>query len=511
MVEQAPVNINKVIFFFLFALIVRLAIGAQDISYIDRIFLPDDTYYTLSISKNIYDGGMPSTDGKVATSGFQPLISLFQMPFFALGLNQDQLAKASVFISAIIGSLSTIVIGLVLTTISGSRSAMLGMGFFAVSPAILLNDLNGLETSLSGLCCLLLIYQLCRCRAKPQVANFLLLGMFSTLALLSRIDSALLVLVVGLFCLKEFGFKHTFIVAFSSLVSILPWWSYLYLEFGSFLPESGKAVKQLVEVTVLTYPESKFISLFSIMKLADIFTIPSLALPLQALVRLFILGSVAYLIWKGLKRQKIPQELMVAGISALLMLVFYTFYLPAYWFFERYYYWIYVVILLFISFSLSSKFEKSDKFFVVVFVCASLSSVLLFFSKPEAPTDWPLYGPKGYRDTALFMHAKLPETAKITAMQSGALNYFSSETVEVLNLDGVVNQKAYLALKNKTYDKYLSDNSIEYFADWPILLEMLSKYSNTIVNEDCAENQATIKQGTNEMRLYKISDCFKNY
>lgn len=45
-----------IIFSALASLILFLPIFLQDIVYLDRIFLPDDTYYTLTIARNIANG-----------------------------------------------------------------------------------------------------------------------------------------------------------------------------------------------------------------------------------------------------------------------------------------------------------------------------------------------------------------------------------------------------------------------------------------------------------------------
>ncbi len=89
------------------ALLVRYVIAMQDIAYLDRLFIPDDAYYILSISHSIVAGLGPSVDGVQLTNGFQPLISLLQLPIFLFGFNGDSAVVLAVYLSAFWGGLST--------------------------------------------------------------------------------------------------------------------------------------------------------------------------------------------------------------------------------------------------------------------------------------------------------------------------------------------------------------------------------------------------------------------
>ncbi|MCY4046392.1 MAG: hypothetical protein OXE99_15120, partial [Cellvibrionales bacterium] len=244
-----PVTCRLILPFFLLALAIRILIALQDVAYLDRLFLPDDTYYTLAISKNIFFNALPSTNGEVATSGFQPLITLFQLPIFMVTDDLDAAVKGSIYLSAVIGALSTILLGLLMVSLSSPAVSRIAMLLFAVSPAILINDLNGLETSLAGCLALLLCLMFTYLVNQPSRLKGMLLGVCCSLALLSRIDSAFLVLFVGFGLLLSVGFRWTVWIVVSSVIFILPWWVYLFNEFGSIAPESGKAVKLITEST----------------------------------------------------------------------------------------------------------------------------------------------------------------------------------------------------------------------------------------------------------------------
>jgi hypothetical protein len=90
------------------ALIVTVVIGFQPLLHLDRQFLPDDTYYTLSISRNIAAGLGPTTDGMIATSGFQPLIALLQVPAFWFSNDPWWPVAWTIAISGLFGIISVI-------------------------------------------------------------------------------------------------------------------------------------------------------------------------------------------------------------------------------------------------------------------------------------------------------------------------------------------------------------------------------------------------------------------
>ena len=71
-------------------LVIRLAVLARSLTIIDRLFVPDDTYYTLTIARSMAHGHGPTTDGSTLTSGFQPLLGFVMTPVFWLTNSADE-------------------------------------------------------------------------------------------------------------------------------------------------------------------------------------------------------------------------------------------------------------------------------------------------------------------------------------------------------------------------------------------------------------------------------------
>lgn len=183
------------------AFFVRYFFAFQELTYLDRLFIPDDAYYILSISRSIVAGLGPTVDGVQLTNGFQPLIILFQLAIFLLGFQGDQAVSLAVYLTAFWGGLSTFVLGYLLLVLNSIRAAVFGSVLWIFCPIIIQNDLNGMETSLAGFLSLLTILLVLLIDRKLTYLRLLILGIVCGLAYLARVDSCfLLIIIVFLRC-----------------------------------------------------------------------------------------------------------------------------------------------------------------------------------------------------------------------------------------------------------------------------------------------------------------------
>ncbi|MBA2655657.1 MAG: glycosyltransferase family 39 protein [Tatlockia sp.] len=452
-----------VLFFLLMSLafLLRYLIAFQDISYLDRLFILDDSYYILSISRSIAEGLGPSANRIHLTSGFQPLSCLMLVPFFLLGFSADKVLICAIYLSAFWGSLSTLVIAFLLKNLSGIKAALIGSLLWIFCPIILKNDLNGMETSLAGFLNLSVLLVVVLVDKKSSFFSLILLGFLCGLALLARVDSCFLLLAIGIFALVRWGFSKTIFFVLIAFLVVLPWWIYSLKTFSSIVPESGPAVKNLLNYT---YKSREYLSLSSFYALIEWFP------PLKLTGHSAFLGMVLsiYLILKGSKCTGVYGYLI--GIPFIWVLAFYTWYLPAFWYFTRYYYFIYALIIICISLTIS--LEKRKKFnylylsFIAIILAVYFIELVSFFAKPERTPDGVLGSLKGYREVVLEIHKKLKPGDVVGSFQSGALAYYAPPSVRVINLDGVVNSLAAKALKARGMKSYVDSEGMNRFADW---------------------------------------------
>jgi hypothetical protein len=504
--EKEKASIALVVFI---ALFLRLVILFQGLTYLDRMFLPDDAYYMLSISRNIAENLFPSADGKTLTSGFQPLSAFLIAPFFSAGASADDAVIFSIFISAVFGSLAC---GLFAKTVfDGVNSLVLVVlvGLIAAtSPLIIRNDMNGLETSLAMFLSLGAISAFTAYSARSTNRNLIILGVVIGLMILARVDNAFLAALIGAMVFARVGFKKALAVSLVSTAVVAPWWIYCAVKLGSPVPESGMAVRQLIEES-----GSQKISMAVAAELASAILlqgvhIPSL-MPLGLLISLLCFGCGIVVVSSRLCRS---DGLILLISNGLLIFLFYVIYLPAFWFFNRY---VNFSIFAFIACSLIFAWVILERFGRLRMVAASgaamflialnIDGALVFLSKPEMSLYGGVDGAKGYREIALDILSKLPDGVTLGAQQSGALGYYADRNIRVVNLDGVVNKSAYDAIRAKKLSEFIFSSKIDYIAGWSVNMYHIELHSAQSEVELSFKEIARFKgQGIDQFSLFLV-------
>ena len=135
----------------------------------------------------------------------------------------------------------------------------------------------------------------------------------------------------------------------------------------------------------------------------------------------------------------------------------------------------------------------------ILFIPYGFSYGLQYYSQ------WNKKCPPRYLSIALFAKDNIPPNAKVGAFQSGCVSYWLENTV--INLDGVMNEDAYLHLKNKTMDVYLKDQQIDYLVEEVVLFEMWDKYLGGQLSRDYA--MIKMKKEKSLPRLWQESAIYK--
>lgn len=490
-----------------FALLFRFFIAFQDISYLDRLFVPDDTFYILNVSRYLAAGFGPSVDGVHLTSGIQPLICFLEAPIFWLGFKGDEALIFSIYLSAFWGGLSTFLIGNLLNQIASIRAGLIGTLLWMFCPVILKNDLNGMETSLAGFLCLLTVLTTVCIDKKSSYLRLFGLGLLCGLTFLARVDSCFLLIVIGFFTIFHWGFKPSFFYIFVAFMVVLPWWVYAFTTFGTIIPESGNAVRQILAIG---WKPDKFIPTISFYALIEWFPL------FRATLLTTLLGIILTFYFVGESYYQAGKYGAIFLFSFLFQLSFYIFYFPIYWFLTRYYYFIYAIILLSLSLVLDNyaqhkKLQKIAALFFFIILISFIGYDLNFFSKPGQTPKAVLESLKGYREIALELNEHLDPGDVVGAFQSGALSYYAPKSIRVLNLDGVVSREAAKALLNRKLQPYVNSEGMNRFADW----EINSNYFQLLYGDNFPAScfntlHRTKKQGTQHFLLRNYdSNCIK--
>lgn len=471
----------------------------KDIFILDRFFLPDDTYYTLTIARNIAAGCGPSMDCEILTSGFQPLISAFLIPIFFITDDIYTPIYFAITISVIFGMLTSLMASLIFYKMTNSiLGSILFSIFLITNPFLIDNYFNGLETTLASFLCLLAIYQILILEKNDRIIYFIFLGLIIGLSILARIDSSIIALFIGLYLLSKFSIDKVIIITTSSLITVSPIWVYNFMHFGTVIPESGRAVKLITEYHTNIYLKDKVI----IEKSISSFNIFGDTIPISFSI-ILIIAAMLFYIFKSYNEKKF-NPLILLVLSALSTFALYTFYMPAYWFFNRYFNLAYVfVIIISFLFIFTILNKKNSYTLFLFFISLNFYSISQYFKEPDNFHIAATKGTKGYAKVSQQIVASLPKNSTLGAMQSGAITYFSNNKHRIYNLDGVVNGEVFPYIQNKTIDHYFSKHQIDYFADWYFNKKNLLSHSN----KDSIQLNYIKRfdaQGKDYFELYKI-------
>lgn len=475
------------------ALAIRGVLALRPFAVLDNLFVPDDTWYTLAIARSLAHGGPPAVDGMTPTSGFQPLLAFLQVPLIWL-VGDDLLlpAQGTIWLAALADAAAAGLLAALGQRLAGPQGWWAGL-LWAVSPVAIGNALGGLETSLALALQLAIVLELARLAAAVVPAGpaaktpLLLLGLTCGLALLARVDSAFVVAGAGLVVWRLCGLAAVAQVAAVASVVVAPWWGWCTVHLGSPVPESGAAVRAITQIQ----HTSSWLDFRSIVALAAGTLLPAPVVegtPVRD--ALYFGGPLAWLgglLWLGLVgwglRQvagRLPLWVWPLVAQAAAVLLLYVAWVPAVWFFRRYFEPVLAVQALALGCGLAHWQQTRPALArPVLALCVAVSSLqvgLYAVTTPQTSIDTDWHGAKGYAKPALQILSAVPDGAVVGALQSGALAWFARDRVRVVNLDGVVDGEAAAAYKSKRLLQFCKKRRVTHLADWPFNLQFLRQH-----------------------------------
>jgi hypothetical protein len=479
--------------------LLRVAIACRAVDVVDRLFVPDDTYYTLSIARAMAQGLGPAADGVHLTNGFQPLLAFLLVPVFALTHDPDVPLRAAWLLLALADGALALALGALArraSPVHGQLAAATATVAWAASPLAISYALGGLETSLALLLGALFTLAWCRARRLRRARDFGVAGVLAGLAVLARIDLALLVAMVGGWELARGQRGKALVAAAAGAVTVAPWWAYEIARFGTVVPASGEAVRAQVAVhralylttprqigwafgTVLEAPLARVVDLrewfFHHGALAAVGT--ALLVALVALGVRAVRGGPA----------AAPIRLMLA--FGVVVWLFYALYVPALWFFPRYLSPMHVTLTVAGAIAVARLRDwrprggapwpavLAGSAFALAPAIASLAYVV---RTPAGTVDVALHGAKGYREPARQILDQAPDGSVLGALQSGALEYYApyqARHLTVVNLDGVVDAAAAAAFAERRLAAFARSRGVTHLVDWQFNVDVFLRAS----------------------------------
>ena len=213
--------------------------------------LPDDAFYYFAIARNVWTGKGVSVDGITLTNGFHPLWALALLFPFATVQSGDLPVHLSLTLAALFDIGAAWLAYLTVRRVTGlALGGVLAAGLYAFNPLAAMESLNGLETALGVFCFALTAFvYLARIDGleRVSISDWALLGLVIGMMLLTRTDSVLFAIVLGLHALWQ-G-RHTLwrtvagltlAVAVAALV-LGPWLVWNLVTFGTIVQSSAIA------------------------------------------------------------------------------------------------------------------------------------------------------------------------------------------------------------------------------------------------------------------------------
>lgn len=519
----------------------RLAVAFADhLSLVNTEVYSDDAFYYLRLAQNVAAGRGLTFDGVSVTNGFQPLYLGLLVAIFKLAPAGD--LAFPVHASAVLLGLAAVATGWVLfrlaARLGSARSGLAVLGLWAVCPYFIVHGINGLETGL-GLFFAALVLDLYHLwfRDEPAVPlrRCVLMGLACGLGILARID--LLVLLAALAvdsALRGQVWRRLGRMALVGLVlalAWLPWGLISHAATGYWLPLSGAASRQIALQVgsaidlphVWSVPGSNpffdpehppaayYGDVLSKMVLLFLLESPLLAplrwslpfsiwpdvrpyAPFIGLTKSPALGAALLALALVLFALRRPKGLgRVVLIYGVLFAVGYTFYCPAHWYYSRYLTTLVLISTTAVLARRPMRWPLALAFGLALLVQLKGLSFYRWFDWTEPP-------PQGRLARWIELQPKLDRSGRIGSFQAGLFSYFSG--LDIIDLDGKVNQDAAQALRERRLARYIYQQDIRSIVEWEWLFFALCLRHTRI--SELALERVDRGRGPFDLTLYRV-------
>lgn len=448
--------------------------------------VPDDSFYYFQIARNIVHGLGSTFDGVNPTNGYHPLWLLVLLPVFYFFSSGAVLDVAPIHAALALSAIFNGVLGFVLLAIlkrytsnAWIEGAALCVWFF--NPFYLYSMSNGLETSLSLL--LIGLFILCALRVSEHVSwpRLAVAGVVGGLMMLARLDNLFYFVMFLAWLLYEHGWRNGFKYAVwtgtPATLVVSPWLVWNYLTFGMFLTSASAGTTLVTHrIIVQDHGPSVLQQVKAAIYMTD-YTLRQVAVQTGAPSVFFILLGITagWFIYasRGIRSvaSRIPIEWFLFGGFALNFIANASIrWSPREWYF--------IPLGLFISIWIAWLLERLRNGGMldlkIVIAVVTLVCALFFISWSKNLRDGYTTGQKILAVT-MWMNDNLPKDATLGAFNAGTEGYFS--THRLINLDGLVNNRAYEAIRDRRLWEYVKEEHIAYIADFGTLVDYRMKSS----------------------------------
>lgn len=454
-------------------------------------FIYDDMFYYLKVAQNLAVGNGSTFDGIHPTNGYHPLWMLI-MTLLAGVFSGDMLVHAALTLGAVLHVTQGYLMLRLLARVARPAIALGLTALYILNWRTLSINLNGLEAALAIVLTLLVMDRLMTWPQSPSYKDAVTLGLLIGLAVLSRFDLLLLAMLVGIYVFlsplypKVYTIKSRLALgsafALSAMLLVSIWFLFSYHVSGTLLPNSRHAVKLLTgvgydygnmaqmrdmlidQVWSFIWWSSDISNLFGIFPVIApdgrgmILSAGLLVILFMTVFFVFILNSKE----RNVRLAVLPMMYfaMHFGYYAVFHRIEVRYVLPSLAVFM-------IALAAAVEVIARSASAKGNiRILLPVFGIASVFSLYSGITAYQAGHASVRVHKYHYvaRDMAAWLAANKPGTVT-AAWNAGILGYYS-DTV-LINLDGVINDGALDAIRDKRLDDYILESGVTLIIDEP--------------------------------------------
>ncbi len=467
------------VFFLVTGIAFRLWLWVHPIEQLLAWTIADDGFYYFVIAQNIVSGAGSTFDGIQLTNGYHPLWMIFNILAFTITKNSFNAIHLLLFIEALSGILA----GLALAYLSIQLTNQFSLGLIVLALWMFNHRLiafmqNGLETGISTLLLILSALGALSLMNNQNKNRQLVFGILCGVTILARTDN---VIFIGLLFLAVLACnrkpKYLLIPGSIAILILIPWFAWNYYHFHTILQTSTTAITNALQIRLEAQSGIPLTTSAAIAYLVPrwgqtlIRTYFLTALPVGPLAwlsALWLIGAIIISVksfWRisakynWLKKQPHP-NLMIWIVFAIWPLLFITIHVGWRWHFRSYYY---------ASLSPSITLYFGTLLWLLVknkgwgYLWASLLLPLLLLSAYQFGQSPLIRHQSTMLHAASWLNKNAQECPITGAFNAGIVGFYTNGTV--INLDGVVNNNAAEAIKNRTLGQYAQKIGITCLAD----------------------------------------------
>lgn len=430
----------------------------------------EDTYYALSVARNLASGNGLTIDGTQWTNGFQPLFTFVESAAFLVSADTSTSLRIVLLIQAVMLLAAAALLGMIVRDFLGAQTPAGTVGL-VVTPILFLGSLftintglNGLETGplmfgYAGTCW---IFQRFGATSARRAAA---LGALFGVLILTRIDAAVVVVALLIAVSRAYGVRRAAMSAVVAVCVSAPWFGYNLLVFGSLMPSSGTAQ------TAIAMNAERVTQMLEALSVVLMPWLPLSALDKEwsIVLRLGLALAVAYALWStGVVRSLTGTPLRIAQFAAAflagyaVLACYYATTSFAIWFYGRYMAPLALLSAACLAVLIGRSFNR---------LWAGLTAVIGLLGVAACLGLWTTavyYGNPMFTDQLALVEATVPPGEVVAAKQTGTLGFFRER---VINLDGKVNPQAIEYRDN--LPALLERSEVNWLCDYPVFIQQV--------------------------------------